>query len=74
MVEEGYIKNINANRKNGVTPSQTQDILCGAGRARGASRFSETIVVIINYGFGVGIATPTVVSQPLVISAFAAVN
>jgi len=65
---------MNANRKNGVTPSQTHENFGGAGRAEGASRFTEFSVVIINYGFGVGIATPTVESQPLVISAFAAVN
>jgi hypothetical protein len=47
IVEEGYSKNINANRKNGVTPSQTHENFGGAGRAFGASRFSETSVVII---------------------------
>ncbi len=57
-----------------MTPSQTHENFGGAGRARGASRFTEFSVVILDYGFGVGMATPTVVSQPLVMSAFAAVN
>jgi hypothetical protein len=35
-----------ANKKNGMRPSHAQEILGRAGRANGASRFTESEVVI----------------------------
>ena len=57
-----------------MTPSHAQDILGRAGRARGASCFSLLIEVISVYGAGVGMSTPTVVIQPALIMANAAVS
>ena len=62
-----------ANKKKGIIPSHAQDNLREAGRAFGASCFNTFKAVITFYG-ALGISTPTVVSQPVLIASRAAAS
>ncbi len=52
-------------------PIQAQEVFLGAGRASRASRCTVSAIVMEIYGAAVGIETPTVVIQPLVIKSLA---